>query len=359
MDVRKELRRMFAEVSRNLSMKHIGLLGTAKNMLTGNALFMRVEEDGFREDTDELLIANAIWCCESMAKKALYDFPAIYSRILDEIFNQNLFRNDEKNYLVESGAISPQLAEALVQQSNALAGVATNVKVRLEPSPPTVVGYSSRLQQLDVDVLPKTLSLLHIPAGNVSWSSIPLEYVDTGSVCVHIMFHTHETYTFTQKHDGKSKSAKLNTPRILTLNGHFEVKMPSAESNKQAIAHQVELAVIEDRYYNLFAHDSTRYNTVYPDGNPFNDELGMEWQLVDIDFLVARTRGWIEIDKESIQIKDHFCYQPPLGYLNYDKDEAAETIETRMGQRSVVRLLFWKVIQLLVVSVFLLLCLPF
>jgi hypothetical protein len=173
------------------------------------------------------------------------------------------------------------------------------------------------------------------------------------------MVHTHETYTFTQKHDGKSTSAKLNTPRILTLNGHFEVKM-SSESNEQAIAHQLELAVIEDRYYNLFAYDSTRYKTVYPDGNPFNDELGIKWQLVDIDFLVAQTCGWIKIDKDSIQIKDHFCYQPPLGYLNYDKDEAAETIETRMGQRSVVGQLIWNgIIQLLLASVFLLLFLRF
>ena len=99
----------------------------------------------------------------------------------------------------------------------------------------------------------------------------------------------------------------------------------------------MELAVIEDRKYDLFAHDSTRYNKVYPDGNPLNENLGIKWQLVDIDFLVARTRGWIEIDKDGIQIKDRFCYQPPLGYLNYDKEEAAESIETRMGQRSVVR----------------------
>ena len=230
MDVRKELRRVFAEVSRNLSMKHIGLLGTAKNMLTGNALFTRVEEDGFREDTDELLIANAIWCCESMAKKALYDFPAIYSHILDEIFNQNLFCNDEKNYLVESGAISPQLAQALVQQSNALARCCDECQGptgSLSSHGCWIFESSSTARSSGSVVFQRHFHYFTFQAEMCHLSRLPLDYdADTGSVCVHIMVHTHETYTFTQ-HDGKSKSAKLNTPRILTLNGHFEVKMPS------------------------------------------------------------------------------------------------------------------------------------
>ena len=54
MEVRKDLRQDFAKVGRNMSMKRIGLWGTAKNVLTGNALYARTEEDGVREHTDEL-----------------------------------------------------------------------------------------------------------------------------------------------------------------------------------------------------------------------------------------------------------------------------------------------------------------
>ena len=78
---------------------------------------------GIREDTDELLAVNAMWGYESMAKKALYEFPSIYLHLLDEIFNQKLFQSDNKsNYLLALEAISLQLAQTLCTHSTAHAG---------------------------------------------------------------------------------------------------------------------------------------------------------------------------------------------------------------------------------------------
>lgn len=341
-DIRKQTRNDFSKVSREISIKQIGLFGTARNMLSGKPLYTRTEQDGIREATDELLIANAVWSYESMAKKALYEFPIVYSRILDEIFNQNLFASDKMNdnYLVESGAISPQLARALAEQSNTLkdGGIATRVKVRTEASSPVIVGYSSRFQTILLhgdNPLPSTLSLLHNPGGGVRFSELPLEYESTTSVCVHVMLHTHETYAFTTRQDEAGKlqksttnsttTAKLNTPRILTFNGHTDFSfhgVPSKEG-EQTFKHEVDLAVMEDRQYDLFAHNPAKYKKVYPDGNPMSDNLGIQWQLVDIDFLVARSQGWVTFDKKTgFQIKERFCYQPPVGYLDYDKEDA-------------------------------------
>lgn len=335
-DLRKQVRHEFVKEARASSMRNLGLLETTKNMLQGTALYERMEEEGIREDAEEFLAANAVWVYESVAKKCMYEFPSIYTHILDEIFNQQLFQGDKKNYLLESGAISPQLAQVIATRVNALAegGIKTAVKVRSEASPPNVVGYASRLQLLalqDTNPLPKALSLLHIPGGAIHAYGLPRSSYEKSSVCVHIMIHTHETYTFTQ--NGKSHSAKLNTPRILTLNGHFDTNETPSESSVRKFREETELAAIEDRNYDLFAHNPEKYKKAYPDGNQMSDNLGIEWQLADIDFLVARTQGWIAMGKDSIQVKDRFCYQPPIGHLNYTKDYSDAMEEENMMPR--------------------------
>jgi hypothetical protein len=349
-EVRKALREGFVRACREESVRAFGLWATARGVLSGRAAHERTEEEGFREITDELIVASGMWTCETLIKKALYEIPAVYSHVLDETFNRKLFQSSSSsssspninenhssnsNYMLASGAITPQLAKALRLRSDALltdSGLETSVKVRQEPSPPVLLGYASRLQMALLDGqgrtgLPKELALLHVPGGAVDLRSLPVEHQfrfdSVATVCVHVAIDTHERYTFVEQTSGRNQPVETDTPRVLTLLGHFDIAEPGENLRKE-----VNLAMFEDQVLGLFTHNPTKYRELYPDGCPLNNNLGIRWQLADIDFLVARTGGWIDADNEeeekgtaAIKVNDRFCYQPPEGLLEFDEED--------------------------------------
>jgi hypothetical protein len=92
-EVRKIFRDTVVKECREISTKRKCLLNTAKDMITKAPSYTRAEEDVVLEKLVGLLVANYIWIGESMAKKALYEFPPVYSSILDGIYN--LFQTAE------------------------------------------------------------------------------------------------------------------------------------------------------------------------------------------------------------------------------------------------------------------------
>jgi hypothetical protein len=141
-----------------------------------------------------------------------------------------------------------------------------------------------------------------------------------GSFCVHMMVHTHETYTFA-RNDGKSESAKTKHSTNPHSQRAFSFARDPSESSIQNLKAEMNLAAIEDRHNDLFAYNPAKYKIAYPDGNALSENFGITWQLVDIDFLVSRSQGWIEMAEQGdIDVIDRFCYQPPVDHLECTED---------------------------------------